>query len=235
MIVRETPTSFLLITQPDHATLARHLMEPWGALARAARRASILHAIQEHDNGWREPDSAPIVDPATGRILDFVTAPTRVREAVWPRGVARLAEDPWAAALVAQHALTIYERFRTDAEWSAFFSRMTAARDHHLHVAGLAHDALQHDYVFLRIGDLASLTFCNEWTDEQQFDRYAVRLEGSRLVISPDPYDGGALSFEVTARELPRRSYGSDADARAAFLAGRTIRLAGQAVGGPST
>jgi hypothetical protein len=40
----------------------------------APQRAAILTAIDEHDNGWREPDSSPIVD-GMGRILDFIAAP----------------------------------------------------------------------------------------------------------------------------------------------------------------
>ena len=234
MIVRETDTSVLLITQPDHARLARHLVERWRALADHARRASILLAIEEHDNGWREPDSAPIVDTGSGRILDFISAPAAVREGVWPRGVARLSDDPWAAALVAQHALTIYDRFRADAAWAPFFTRMTLDRDRHLAASGGDVDDLLRDYVFLRVGDLASLTFCNAWTDEQGFDDYAVRLDGQRLTVAPDPYGGATLPFQVPARALPRRPFTSDADALAAFQAAPVLTVPGEALGAPN-
>src|SRR5207244_8609773 len=86
------------------------------------------HAIAEHDNGWAEADAAPTVNPENGRIADFVTAPLAVRHAVWPRGIAQLAEDPWAAALVAQHAITVYDRFRSGAAWASFFAELEAAR-----------------------------------------------------------------------------------------------------------
>ena len=96
MIVRTTESSLLLIAQPDHAVLARQIMERWqtGGLPGEPRRASILHAIEEHDNGWREIDAAPVLDGATGRVLDFITIPADTRQAVWPRGVGRLAADP---------------------------------------------------------------------------------------------------------------------------------------------
>src|SRR3712207_6208701 len=110
MIVREQADRLLLITQPDHAHLSRRVMERCVVLRDRPRRTSILLAIGEHDNGWAEPDAAPQVDPATGSVHDFVTAPLAVRHSVWPRGVARLANDPWAAALVAQHAITVYDR-----------------------------------------------------------------------------------------------------------------------------
>ncbi len=123
MIVRTLPESIQLVTQPDHARLAGRIMEDCLPLAMHARRASILLAAAEHDNGWIEEDAAPAVD-ADGRVVDFVTAPLSVRHGVWPRAIARLAGDPWAAALVAQHAITVYDRFRVEPEWSTFFAEM---------------------------------------------------------------------------------------------------------------
>src|SRR3954463_4207109 len=105
MIVRTYRDRLQLITQPDHAQLARRIMEHCVALADHPRRNAIMLAIAEHDNGWAEPDAAPTVDLSTGRIADFITAPTAVRQGAWPRAVARLAHSPWAAALVANHAV----------------------------------------------------------------------------------------------------------------------------------
>ena len=110
MIVRTEHDGVIPITQPDHAHLSGRIMEHCVPLRASPRRASILRAIREHDNGWTEEDAAPTIDPATGRIADFVNIPLHVRHGVWPRGVARLADDPWAAALVAQHAITVYGR-----------------------------------------------------------------------------------------------------------------------------
>ena len=129
MIVRTEETKIQLITQPDHAQLARRVMDRCLSLRTHPRRDSILHAVGEHDNGWADEDRAPSIDSATGEILDFIHAPVAVRQRVWPRAVARLADDSWAAALIAQHALTAYDRFRQDPEWTDFFDRMTATRD----------------------------------------------------------------------------------------------------------
>ena len=68
------------------------------------------------------------MDPATGRIADFISAPLAVRQGIWPRGVTRLAGDPWAAALVAQHAIHVYSRYAADPEWQAFLDRMEELR-----------------------------------------------------------------------------------------------------------
>jgi hypothetical protein len=112
VIVRLIGNRLQLITQPDHAHLARRIMQHCVALAARPRRGSILLAIAEHDNGWAEEDAAPIVHPTTGCVVDFINAPMSVRQTVWPRSVARLADDRWAAALVAQHATAVYDRFR---------------------------------------------------------------------------------------------------------------------------
>ena len=84
--------SALLITQPDHAALSATIMRGWesGGLPESPRHVAIMLAIQAHDNGWQEVDAEPCLDPATGRVLDFVHVPEDVRHAVWQRGVARL-------------------------------------------------------------------------------------------------------------------------------------------------
>jgi hypothetical protein len=202
MIVRPAGEAVHLITQPDHAALAREIMEGCEALATLPRRARILHAIGEHDNGWREPDEAPSIDPGTGAILDFVNTPVNVRQGVWPRGVARLHDDPWAAALVAEHAIVVYERFRADDEWRHFFADMEATRDRLIGEAGLGLADLQSDYRFVRLGDLVSLTFCTGWTKPQRCYAWSVQLIGSRVTVEPDPFAGLEIPFEISAREL---------------------------------
>jgi hypothetical protein len=231
MIVRPAGDAVHLITQPDHAALAREIMEACDALTRRPRRASILHAIGEHDNGWREPDEAPSIDPGTGAILDFVNTAVPVRQAVWPRAVARLADDPWAAALVAEHAIIVYDRFRPDDEWSGFFSQMEAMRDRMIAAAGLELADLQSDYPFVRLGDLVSLAFCTGWTDPQHCYDWSVGLHGSRIVAHPDPFAGAEIPFEISARELAPGPFEYVEEFRAALRRAPVVSLHGVASG----
>ena len=233
MIVRPGDSSLYLITQPDHAALARRVMERWTTLNDAVRRTSILHAIEEHDNGWREPDDAPCVDAATGRAHDFMTVPAAVRQRVWPRAVARLTEDPWAAALVAQHAVTVYDRYRPDAEWADFFPQLEALRDLHVRAAALTITELAADYVYLRLGDLISLAFCNRWSAPQKFDRWTVQLEGDRVFVTPDGFDGHDVAIEVPARQVPDVHFPSDAALREALRTAPRVSLSGVVIGAP--
>ncbi|HEY2805934.1 MAG TPA: DUF3891 family protein [Gemmatimonadales bacterium] len=209
MIVQSRGAMQLLITQPDHAALAARIMRAWRAdgFQQSGRRADILIAIEEHDSGWHDADAAPTLDPATFRVRDFMTASDDIRRGVWPVSVRRLAGSPYAAALVAYHAVHVYRRYRGEKGWDGFFAEMEAARDHHLSASGHRNqDELRRDYVFLRIADLASLAFCCGWTETQTDDSgsgYAARVDGSRLIITPDPFEGRDLPIAVTARELP--------------------------------
>jgi hypothetical protein len=231
VIIRQVGERILLITQPDHAHLARRVMEHCAPLAASPRRDEILLAIGEHDNGWTEEDAAPRVNLATGEVFDFVSAPADVRQAVWPRGVARLASDPWAAALVAQHAVTVYDRFRSDRDWAPFFAEMEAARDAMVRATDRDLDELLSDYVFVRLADLISLTFCVGWDDEQRFGGWAVQRAETRVVVTPDAFGGAEIPIAIDAREIVRRTFRSDAELRAALSEARSVTLRGELLG----
>ena len=207
-------------------------MEHCVPLAARPRRDAILHAIAEHDNGWAEEDAAPTVDPETGNVVDFVSAPLSVRHAVWPRGVARLADDPWAAALVAQHALTVYDRFRSAAEWTSFFAEMEAARGAMLRASRMPLDDLVADYAFVRLADLISLTFCTGWTDEHRFDDWTIQLSGTRVVVIPDGFGRVKIPIEIKAREIRNQPFRRDAELRDALSEAKTTTVRGEVAGG---
>lgn len=238
MIVRDEGATFLLITQPDHARLARDIvaaMRSEPALLGAARNAVLL-ATQEHDNGWIEVDAEPTIDPATGRPCDFIAGPAAVKHELWPRGIRRAAQiDPRAGALVAEHAITVYSYRRAEPEWQPFFGPITAMRDELLRQvdadSGAAREAFDREYRCVRLGDSFSLQFCNGWTAPQDTFDYRAELRGSTLVIAPDPFAGGAVTLRVMARRIPARRYATDADLRAAVAAAIPVFIEGEARG----
>ena len=143
--------------------------------------------------------------------------PAAVKQAVWPRALAGLAGAPWTAALVAHHAATVYDRFRGDPAWDGFFTGMERERARLLAVTGLPMDALVRDYVYVRLGDLASLAFCNAWTEPQMLGPWTVRLLDERaLLVEPNPFVHD-VPFEIEARCLPGRTWASDAELQAAW------------------
>jgi hypothetical protein len=233
MIVRREKGSQLLITQPDHAALAGRVMQHWraGELQQSPRRKDIFLAIDEHDNGWQEPDAQPIVD-AAGNILDFVHAPDDVRHALWLRGIDRLSSTPYAAALVAQHAIHVYDRKRADASWTSFFDDMEEARSRHLGRTSATPAELIADYAFLRLADLVSLTFCNGWRGEKQdHGGYSVSGDDEGVVISPDPFAGARIQMEIVAVAIPDAPLSSSDAAVRAIASGERRVLSGVARG----
>ena len=234
MIIRQDGDHLLFITQPDHARLAAEVMGAWRAdgLADHPRRDAILTAVREHDNGWIEEDADTHVD-ADGNPLDFVAVPPPVKHRIWPRAISRLGEGrPYEAALVATHALTIHGQQRSDAVWSPFFRHVERLRDEMLgHCDAGARATLDADYRFVQAGDQLSLVFCNGWRNPFPRPGGRIRLHGSTLELSPDPFDGARVPLRVGARRVLARSYASAADLRAALDAARLVMVEGDAAG----
>jgi hypothetical protein len=228
MIVRPREHGLHLITQPDHAALARRMMEQWKPLRFASRRESILLAIGGHDDGWQAVDEVPVLDSANGAIADYVTLPLADRQAVWPRGIELLAQrDRWAAALVALHGLVAYQRYRGDAAWDGFFGDLETRCSTLTEAAGGHREDLEVDYPFLRIGDLASLAFCTGAAAPPAFQQWTFRLEGDHVSIAPDGFGGRELPFSIAAREMPSGPFSSADELKEAFERGRPVVLSG--------
>jgi hypothetical protein len=235
MIIRRLASVQQLITQPAHAALAARIIGHWdrSRFPDSPRKASILRATEQHDSGWAGVDDSLILDETTGRLLDFMEVSDAVKRETAARGIEELASDPYAAALVAQHRLHVYRRFLEHPEWNVFFAAMKSARDSYLRAAGAGSlGDLLRDYAFVRAGDLASLAFCNNWKETADDGcGYAMRLEGTTLLLSPDPFGGRTIEIEIEAREVDDRSFASAADARRTFATARTVAVKG-VVGG---
>ena len=233
MIVLLSGESLLLITQPNHAALARRVMEQWRApdLSGHPRRDSILRAIEHHDDGWLDVDASPLLVNSTGQIADFILAPVEVRQGVWPRAVHSLADDPLAAALVAEHARYVYQAHRGKDDWTPFFSAMEQLRAKYAAAAGVSLEVVLADYAFLRIGDIISLVFCNRWTEGREDFGVNVRWLNDRVVVSPPGSFGGrTVPMSVRAREMPNRAFRDKADLVDAFARARDVMLSGEVV-----
>jgi hypothetical protein len=234
VIVRGYQNQLLLITQPDHAALSAQVMARWTAdgLPEHPRRTAILLATREHDAGWADVDDTPIVDDRTGRILDFVQAPDEIRQGVWPRSVDRLSDEPYAAALVAQHALHVYRDNRAQPAWADFFARIEHLRARHLDAAApLTLDDLARDYFFVRMGDLVSLFFANHWPGPRAEGDYVVRASEAAVTVSPDPFSGVSIPFTLRGRLLSAGPFSSAVEAGAAFGAAPLVTLDAVALG----
>jgi hypothetical protein len=92
-------------------------------------------------------------------------------------------------------------------------------------------EALLDDYVFVRLGDLISLTFCTGWTDDQRFAGWSVRRNDPHVIVSPDPFDGQVVPIEIHARQLRGGPLRSDAELHEALASAEPITLRGEVRG----
>jgi hypothetical protein len=233
IVVPEGPT-LLLVTQPDHAHFSGELLSLWraGGLPEHPRRADLLFAAREHDNGWREADAAPRWNAASGRPHDFMTLPRQERIEIWERGTCRFAtERPYAALLITRHALNLFGGRRGEEGWDSFLDFLNDFEGSLLEETGAGREEVEADYPLIDLADLISLTACTRRSEP--VERHGVRIapapEANAVGLAPFPL-AGATTFRVPCRRVPLREYRGDADFGGELAAARweemTVRLA---------
>ena len=211
MIVATGASHHLMITQPDHARFSAELLSLWRALADHPRREELLFAVREHDNGWRETDSAPHCDTERGRPHDFISLPQRERIELWERGTARFAgERPYASLLIVRHAIRLHQE-RKGEEWQAFREYLDELYQGLAEETGASEEEVEADYSWLDLADLISLAVCNGWSEP--FERYGFKGQFQEGTLRLDPFPlAGATAFRIPCRRIPVRAYRGDAD-----------------------
>jgi hypothetical protein len=234
MIVYDEGETLLFITQPDHAHFTGELLSLWreDGLPEHPRRAEILFAGREHDNGWREEDAAPRWNAAEGRPHDFVSMPRAERIALWERGTARFAvSHPYASLLITRHVLTLYRDRRHSADaadWQDFFAYLDELERGLFEATGVGEEEVAADYRFLDVGDLASLVVCNRWSEPFSRHGWSGTYVAADETLHLDPLPlAGATAFAIPCRRLPKRPYRGDADLGGELAAARweTLRV----------
>lgn len=224
MILSAQDGRLLVVTQNDHAHLAAELLTLWrrDGLPEHPRRRQILLAAREHDNGWREADSAPRCDGQTGRPLDFVNVPQELRREIWRRGVERFQNrsagprsaglgDLWVTLLILQHAIHLHRSLGDDAEWAPLLEEWRQLRGELLQESAAESEDLAADYRWVELSDLLSLGLCSGWSRQIDLHGYRIELEpGGELHLDPFPF-AGATTFRVACRSIEDRAYGGDA------------------------
>jgi hypothetical protein len=118
MVVQGREDCFLLIRQTDHAALSGEFAAEWGneKFARPEPFESFRLAAAEHDNGWREWDESPRIDPAAHEPWQFTAMPVADHLSFYQYGIKNvLKQDLYAGLLVSMHCTGIYsQRYGTD-------------------------------------------------------------------------------------------------------------------------
>jgi len=242
MIVTPEDRSLRIVTQSDHAHLAGEIAALWrsDALPENPRRADIVFAAREHDNGWRETDSAPWVDPTTGRPHDFTDLPDGPRIELWRRGVERYAgRRPYAALLICRHAEELLGDRRGEEPWDeGLFERLDELVEDLSEETGASRDQVETDYRFVALADRVSLALSARWSEPFAVCDHHGRVDGDTVLFYPFPL-AGATSFTLRCRSIPDRRYADPVDLIGALAGARwteqTVRLAPAGPAFPAT
>lgn len=237
MIVARVPgeggSALRVVTQNDHAHLAAEVLSLWraGGLPDHPRRETILLAAREHDNGWREHDAAPRVDPATGRPRDFRTTLDADRREIWHRGVSRHRDsEPAAALLILAHARHLHADHAGDGAWRPLLEAWRGLESELTAALGMDAATLAADYRFIDLSDIVSLALADRWRDALEYRdcHLAPRPAGTMggvdtLALEPFPL-AGATTFSLPCRVVEERAFASDLDLGTALAEARWQR-----------
>jgi hypothetical protein len=228
LIVVEQGPRLLLIVQTDHARFSAELLSLWraDALPLHPRRQELLFSVREHDNGWREADAAPRMDPVSAKPYDFLSYPDAARQEIWGRGIYRFADRrPYTALLIARHANTLLgRRFGADPEWRELRSRWQEDCAQWLLQAGLDEVSIAQDYEFLHLADTVSLAVCNRWSRPFRAVETRGHFVDGTVHLEPFPL-AGATTFQIPYRHIANRRYAGDADLGAELARARWSEL----------
>jgi hypothetical protein len=133
MILQEHSDQLLVIRQTDHAILSGFFAREWGneLFKRPEPFESFCLAASEHDNGWREWELQPELDPKTRLPYSFMSIPTEEHVVLYQRGIERLVKaDRYAGLLTSMHCAGLYDRAR--ATLPGFSAKYVKSNESHL-------------------------------------------------------------------------------------------------------
>lgn len=246
MIVRAVGEDLWLFDQNDHAALCGAMARAWGVTPFAAPPARVRRAAEFHDNGWREWDPRPRLDPTTGHPHPYSRMPAEEYLGIWERGLRRAWEEgEEVGLLVSLHAMRFFasKQRPEDREFFAAQRRRQEEALSRLGAESIEPEALPepyatwHEWIFL--WDALSLFLCEGWKSpwmrtvptaagdvrELRVERRPGEHPGGSVSLEPFPFQE-PLVLEVPARVIPLATYSSqealDAAVRAAEQ--RTVR-----------
>jgi hypothetical protein len=89
MIRRDGEPGWILISQVDHAHLAARMAEVWGneQVPPLPWPELLVPAIRDHDEGWRDWERLPDIDPETLWPRNFTEMPPQESARIWSHNI----------------------------------------------------------------------------------------------------------------------------------------------------
>lgn len=208
MIVQEQGDQLILIRQTDHAVLSGFFAREWGndLFQRPEPFESLLLAASEHDNGWRDWELQPQIDPKTRLPYSFMSIPTDAHIELYQRGIERVVKsDRYAGLLVSLHASGLYDRARaTIPGFSAKYIKSTESELVNGFLQGLKLQQLR-----LKV-DLRADAGKKEFVQDKLLEANSRRLEAlDRLSLY---FCMSSVPHDATIDSVPVDDQGSEVD-----------------------
>jgi len=207
MILQEQGDQLVIIRQTDHAVLAGFFAREWGneLFKRPEPFESFRLAVTEHDNGWREWELAPQIDPKTRLPYSFMSLPTEEHMQLYQRGIERIVKaDRYAGLLVSLHCAGLYDRAR--ATIPGFSAKYVKSAENEL--VNVYLQALKLQQLRLKV-DLRADAATKDYAQEKILETNARRLEAlDRLSL----YFCMNSLEDATIDGVPVDSQGSEVD-----------------------
>lgn len=221
MIVRDAGDTWQVVLQTDHADVSAACARLW--TDRGTCHASLVVAAERHDDGWAVWEQSPMMEPDTGRPLNFLDVAVPAHLAFYRAGIAAITdEDPYAGLLVSMHGAGIYRhRYGTQPELKlsgadefgdlveAFVAEQEASHPLRRDAIGVSEDERWADYHRLQIYDRFSLFFCmNDLGARERVDIggfWLEAIEDGRVRMEPYPFGPEKADFTLLRRSLPKR------------------------------
>jgi hypothetical protein len=208
MIVQEQSDQLILIRQTDHAVLSGFLAREWGndLFQRPEPFESLQLAASEHDNGWREWELQPQIDPKTRLPFSFMSISTEAHMELYQRGIERVVKcDPYAGLLVSMHASGLYDRAR--ATIPGFSAKYVKSTETEL-VSGFQ-QGLKLQQLRLKV-DLRADKASKDFVQENVLEGNSRRLEAlDRLSLY---FCMSSTTHDATIENVPVDDHGSEVD-----------------------
>lgn len=250
MIRREAGRSWLVISQVDHARIAAEIATVWGSdeLSPLPWPEILVPAIRMHDDGWKEWEAEPQVDPVSGGPRNFTEMPMPEATAIWSRSIAQAAKKhPLAGLWVSKHfahlAMMARPARRADKTEKAAIDQFvigqkTLRSSFRRAALSMFHDipeleaAIEVGFKWLQFFDALSLWICCaletepatfSLPDDRQLT--AQPQSSENIVLTPWPLKPKLLTLSLSARRIVSRPYPDAAQLEEALLFGSPASL----------
>ena len=256
MLFRDLPDgSWLAVSQPMHALVSGQMLRAWGAKGFALPDPfeEVATAAAQHDVAWMGWESAPTLDPATGRPHQFRQVGARDHAPMWSEGVTRAIASwgPWVGLLVSRHGSRIYgsysDRHRVNAADAAaaeaYQREQTAVRAGLMGALGVTEAEMETAAALVAVTDALSLAACGGiatlgWSGMAPLaggGEVPLKLtEGDGVMtVAPWPFARPEVALRWTARRFGPEARWTEAEAmRRDFFAAPVERVAARLVPG---